>query len=83
MYCAIYNSRTRQDIYLYLVDKDDFSRVPEALLRMLGQPVHVMDLELTPERRLAQGDAREVMRTLREQGWYLQMPPKGEWAGVH
>ncbi|MCP5159874.1 MAG: YcgL domain-containing protein [Gammaproteobacteria bacterium] len=78
MQCAIYKSRRKQDTYLYLAIKDDFSRLPEPLLKLLGEPVHVMDLELHPERRLAQEDVAEVLRNLRERGWHLQMP-RQEW----
>ena len=74
MQCAIYKSRRKQDTYLYLAAKDDFSHIPEALLKMLGEPVHVMDLDLSPERRLAQEDVAEVLRNLQERGWHLQMP---------
>ena len=74
MQCAIYKSRRKQDTYLYLAAKDDFSHIPEALLKMLGEPVHIMDLDLSPERRLAQEDVAEVLRNLQERGWHLQMP---------
>jgi hypothetical protein len=33
---------------------------------------------LTPERRLARTSAAEVLRAIREQGYYLQMPPLPE-----
>lgn len=74
MQCAIYKSCKKQDTYLYLAGKDDFSRVPEALLKLLGAPVHVMDLDLSPERKLAQEDTAEVLHNLQERGWHLQMP---------
>ncbi len=83
MFCAIYKSLKKYDTYLYVAVKDDFSRVPESLLRLLGQPVHVMDLELSPERKLAQEDVAEVMQNLQTRGWHLQMPKKEEWAGAH
>ena len=83
MFCAIYKSLKKYDTYLYVATKDDFSRVPEPLLRLLGQPVHVMDLELSPERKLAQEDIVEVMKNLQERGWHLQMPKKEEWWGAH
>lgn len=61
--------------YLISTARDDFSCVPEALLKLLGEPVHVMDLDLDlhPERRLAQEDVVEVLNNLREQSWHLQM----------
>ncbi|HRD64819.1 MAG TPA: YcgL domain-containing protein [Candidatus Competibacter sp.] len=82
MQCAIYKSRKKQDTYLYLAAKEDFSRVPEPLLQLIGQPVHVMDLELSPDRKLAQEDAAEVLHNLRERGWHLQMPRQDEWLGI-
>lgn len=83
MFCAIYKSTRKQDTYLYLAAKDDFSRVPEPLLKMLGAPIHVMNLELTPERRLAREDVNEVMRCLSERGWFLQMPPGEDEPEAH
>lgn len=82
MQCAIYKSRKKQDTYLYLAAKDDFSRVPEPLLQLIGQPVHVLDLELSPDRKLAQENAAEVLRNLQERGWHLQMPRQDEWLGI-
>ena len=82
MQCAIYKSLRKQETYLYLAIKDDFSQIPEALLKLLGEPVHVMDLDLHPERRLAQEDVAEVLRNLEERGWHLQMPRREEGPGI-
>lgn len=79
MQCAIYKSRRKADTYLYVATRDDFSRIPEALLKLIGEPVHVMDLELHPERKLALEDTAEVLRNLEERGWHLQMPRREEW----
>ena len=83
MNCAIYKGRAKADAFLYVAERDDFSRVPAALLKLMGRLEHVMDLELTPERRLAREDVLEVMRHLREQGWFLQLPPKDDDRGPH
>ncbi len=83
MYCAIYRCRKKEGAYLYVSVKDDFSRVPRALLDLMGKLEHVMDLELTAERKLAQEDTQEVMCHLREQGWYLQLPPGNELFTAH
>jgi uncharacterized protein YcgL (UPF0745 family) len=45
------------------------------LLKLFGEPVRVMELELSPARPLAREDVTQVMRNLREQGFHLQMPP--------
>jgi len=76
MHCAIYKGPKKTDHYLYVEREDDFSRVPETLLNMLGKLELVMTLELGPERTLAQVDINQVKASLQEQGYYFQMPPK-------
>lgn len=84
MYCAIYKGRKRQDTYLYLANKDDFARVPDTLITLLGTPLHVMDLELSPKRKLAQENVIEVMQNLQKRGWHLQLPrTQTDWLGIH
>lgn len=74
--CAIYRSRKKGGSYLYVKSPDDFSQVPEKLLEMLGKLELVMRLELRPEVTLAQADTQEVMRMLREKGYFLQLAGK-------
>ncbi|HHH39870.1 MAG TPA: YcgL domain-containing protein [Sedimenticola sp.] len=74
--CWIYKSPKKDEMYLYLAREGDFDCVPELLLRRFGEPSLVMELELHEERRLARAEVTEVMRRLREEGYYLQMPPK-------
>lgn len=75
MICYVYRSRRRADTYLYLPRQDDFSAVPDALMRVFGAADFALEFELSPRRKLAQADAGEVLRNLREQGFHLQMPP--------
>lgn len=75
IHCAVYKSSRKPDTYLYIERQDDFSRVPEALLSMLGPLAWVMDLELDVQRRLARADVEQVMAQLDDQGYFLQMPP--------
>ncbi|MES9824069.1 MAG: YcgL domain-containing protein [Candidatus Thiodiazotropha endolucinida] len=74
--CWIYRSPRKDEMYLYIVREDDFSCVPEALLRRFGKPVQVMEITLTEQRTLAREDIRLVMANLISQGFHLQMPPK-------
>ncbi|MCB1722998.1 MAG: YcgL domain-containing protein [Chromatiaceae bacterium] len=74
--CWVYRSPRKQEMYLYLASEDDFGCVPPALLTRFGEPVLVIELELSPERRLAREDVRKVMQNLREHGFHLQMPPE-------
>lgn len=73
MLCHIYRSNRKLDIYLYLVDKDDFSAVPAELLRVFGPPEFSFSFELTRSRKLAREDAAEVVENLENQGYHLQL----------
>ena len=75
MHAYVYKSRRKQDTYLYLARRDDFAAVPESLRVPLGVLAFVLELELTPERRLARVDAGAVREALRTQGFYVQLPP--------
>jgi len=74
--CWVYRSPRKQEMYLYLDIEDDFSRVPDELLRRFGEPAKIMQLSLHTERKLAREDVVKVMENLRTQGFHLQMPPK-------
>ncbi|HEB98078.1 MAG TPA: YcgL domain-containing protein [Thiotrichales bacterium] len=76
MHCAVYKGHRKPDTYLFVEREDDFSRVPESLLEMLGRLELVMTLELTPDRTLAQADPEQVRQQLKEEGYYLQLPPQ-------
>lgn len=75
MQCFIYKSLRKQHVYLYLGKKDDFSTVPAQLFESLGKMEFVFDLELAPERKLANADAATVMASLVKKGYFLQLPP--------
>ncbi|MFC1748667.1 YcgL domain-containing protein [Pseudomonadota bacterium] len=74
MKCAVYRSNRKDLTYLYLPEKDDMSRVPDALLEMIEPVERVLEFDLTPDRALAQESALDVLKQLEEQGWFLQMP---------
>lgn len=74
MKCAIYRSNKKDMTYLYLPEMDDLSRVPDALMKLISPVERVFEFDLTPERKLAQEDASEVLKQIEAQGWFLQMP---------
>jgi uncharacterized protein YcgL (UPF0745 family) len=75
MHCYVYRSSRRDGAYLYLRERDDFSVVPATLLEVFGTPELALELDLTPERRLASEEPRQVIANLEERGFHLQMPP--------
>ncbi|EKT57527.1 YcgL domain-containing protein [Providencia sneebia] len=78
MICAIYRSPNRDQTYLYIEKKDDFSRVPEELLKQFGTPQFAMMLSLSNRDKLANADIEKVKTDLAEVGYYLQFPPPVE-----
>ena len=78
MWCAVYKSSRRQETYLYVERRDDFSKVPSFLLDQFGKPVFVLTIDLARRDHLALADIEEVRRSLSEKGFYLQLPPPVE-----
>ena len=60
MICAVYRSSKRPNTYLFLAKKDDFSVIPDELLKIFGKPQLVMVL---PEEKLGKivGVAKEKL----------------------
>lgn len=75
MQCYIYKSFKKDELYLYLEKKDDFSVLPGPLLNSFGRIEFVMELDITPERKLAREDAGKVLASLQDKGFFVQMPP--------
>jgi uncharacterized protein YcgL (UPF0745 family) len=78
MICVIYRSPKREQTYLYVEKKGDFSRVPEELLKTFGEPQLSMVIALSERKKLANADIEKVKAALVEQGFYLQIPPPVE-----
>ena len=78
MFCVIYKSPRREQTYLYVEKKDDFSRVPDALLQGFGKPQLAMLLPLDRRKKLVNADLEKVKEALKTQGYYLQLPPPPE-----
>ena len=74
MNCFIYRCSRKEDLYIYLAEKDDFSRVPAEIMRGLGITEFSMELELTSKQKLAKEDVATVIRNLEEKGFHLQLP---------
>ncbi|NBV75345.1 MAG: YcgL domain-containing protein [Methylococcaceae bacterium] len=75
MLCYIYKSQKKEELYVYLNTQDDFSSLPDDLIRQLGKLSFVMELELTPDKKLARENAEKVIFALQSRGFFIQMPP--------
>jgi uncharacterized protein YcgL (UPF0745 family) len=78
MHAYVYKSQRKADTYVYLAARDDFGRLPEPLRTQLGPLQFVLDIALTPQRKLAREDATVVRENLASRGFHLQFPPRND-----
>ena len=75
MQAFVYKSQRRADTYVFLAARDDFARLPEVLRAQLGELAFVLEVALTPERKLARGNTAQVRQDLAAHGFHIQFPP--------
>lgn len=76
MQAYVYKSQRKADTFVYLSKRDDFSLVPEPLRTQLGELSFVLEVALTPDRKLAREDAAVVRENLSARGLHIQFPPQ-------
>jgi len=70
----IYRCNLKPDMYIYLAEEDVFDNVPKEIFNSLGIIEFCMELEITPDRKLAREDTKTVLNNLEEHGFHLQLP---------
>lgn len=73
--CYIYRSSKKEELYLFLAEEDNFDCVPKEVMQGFGAPKKAMELEVTPDMKMARSKPEEVLANLEERGFHLQMPP--------
>lgn len=73
--CDVYKSDLKADTYLYLKEGIEQDELPDVLILLLGKLTQFLSLKLKPDSKLAQANISDVISSLREQGYYIQMPP--------
>ena len=48
--------------------------LPAPVIKQLGEPEKALEFYLTAKRRLPNADAKEVLESIENQGFYIQMP---------
>ncbi|MEC8755750.1 MAG: YcgL domain-containing protein [Pseudomonadota bacterium] len=71
----VFRSGRKAETYLYMPATAEFEDLPASLRQQFGTPTYVMDLILTPRRKLAQVDVLQVIQAVNEVGFFLQLPP--------
>ena len=75
MLAYVYKSLRKPDTYVYLAERDDFTRLPEPLRTQMGRLQFVLEVVLTPERKLASANPEVVRSNLAGRGFHIQFPP--------
>jgi uncharacterized protein YcgL (UPF0745 family) len=75
VYCDVYKSEEKEDIYLYVDHAEGLDKVPEGLLQQFGELKIALSFILTESRALAKEDPKRVLQNLLDQGYHLQLPP--------
>ncbi len=71
----VLKSQKKLDAYLFLDKTKSFSALPEGLQSSFGSYELVLEMELSPSKKLARADAKDVLAAIESMGFYLQLPP--------
>lgn len=75
MHAYVYKSLRKADTYVYVAARDAFDPLPAPLRAQLEPLAFVLEVELTPGRRLARIGADDLAAHLRDRGFHVQLPP--------
>ena len=73
-FVSVFRSSKKLDTYVYVRRGQAWDDLPENLRGIFGQPVHAMDLIMTPERKLARTTGKQVLDAIADKDFFLQMP---------
>lgn len=74
----IFKGNKKEEMYVYVDQKEGLRQVPEDLLSTFGQTESVMVLPLAQDKKLARVEAADVLEAIEKRGYFLQMPPPPE-----
>ncbi|WP_321324952.1 YcgL domain-containing protein [Thiomicrorhabdus sp.] len=75
MNISAYRSPKKAELYLFVPQENGLQELPNELLVMFGEPEHIIDFELSPEKKLAREDSATVLQSIKSKGYFMQMPP--------
>lgn len=73
-FISIYKSVKKEGMYLYVSKEKGLTKIPDALLGLFGAPILVTHMLVSEEKKFAKFTAEDLLSTLDEKGFYLQMP---------
>lgn len=76
MQVSAYKSLKKHELYIFIEKEKQLEDLPAEMLVIFGKLEHVIDFELTPEKKLAREDANQVLESIKTKGYFIQMPPE-------
>lgn len=76
--CTVHKSLKKDETYVFIPKGSTLSNLPIELISVLGKTEEMMRLVLTPEKKMARGNAGEIIKSIEKQGFHLQMPERPE-----
>ena len=73
-FVSVFRSSRKPDTYLYVRRGQVWDDLPDSLREIFGNPVHAMDLIMTPERKLSRTTGKQVLEAIADKDFFLQMP---------
>ena len=74
----VFRSSKYDGMYLYVEKSLGLKNIPEELMARFGKGISAMVMLLTAESKLARANPENVIKGIREKGFYLQLPPVKE-----
>jgi len=63
-FVSVFRSSKKPDTYIYVRRGQAWDELPDSLRGIFGQPIHAMDLIMTPERKLARTSGKQVLEAI-------------------
>lgn len=72
---TIFKGNREQQLYVYVPWGSGEENIPDELRKRMGLLTEVMTLKISPDKKLARAKAANVLKAIKENGYYLQLPP--------
>lgn len=72
---STYKSPKKAELYLFIPKEAGLDTLADELLVMFGEPEHIIDFDLTPDRKMPRSNAPDIYNALQTKGYFMQMPP--------
>jgi len=72
---STFKSPKKDELYLFIPKEPGLETLGDEILVMFGEPEHVIDFDLTPDKKMPRSNAAAIYEALQTKGYHIQMPP--------